>query len=845
MKFIKKRRSNSASAPTTRRIRFESLESRELLAASQGVDQTTFAAIAAAYPGFDFSELSASQTYVVDATSGTTVAKLKEAITAARNRSGADLIVVKTGANSPTLTFSASKDAITVDDADPVTIIAWGDSPLVIDANGKTRAFVTTKRTDFSLGNTTILNGKGGGDGGAIRSAGALTLDRVAIYDAAASGNGGAVYCESALAAANMVVSGNVATGSGGGLYVVSTTVGDAPIQSWIVNSTITGNIAGSDGGEGLGGGIYFKGMDAEFNITGTLEVGNTIVVQNQSSPTECDVNIYNSAFMNEAEIDGEIYRFEVPVAALIDGSGNLSSFVYWTSTYDATDETKTGTNRLYHEATPLFERDYNFETRERGDYRLIYTVASQAINQGTTSAAVYPNGRALTSDFEGFARVRGGRVDIGAYEFEGVAADLATRDGGGANAETFVAGGALSISGIEVANGSEFPSGAFTLRFYASSDAVVDDTDVQIGEFAIAGLGANEVRSVSVDALTTSFLDPGKSYYVGWRLVSDSDPDDSNNVGRFGGQISLYSEDAASYPNIFTENAIAVQEGCDFKIPVDSFDSNLEYWFNLGHGYYEPLEPGLGWISTFKERLGRGLYDVETKAVDLSTGQVVAKGAAELTVAAVATRLEIEALPIADGKGVRLVLTGSTSLGNPFSRWVVNWGDGTKTSYDALGYELTAARIYEQGATEQTRAITVTLYDSPTATSGTTLPIAGFTVPAAASSATLERAEVAPDVYFVATAPPVESAAPSSASAPTTSNATLAGAVAELYDASTCQAPPTLLNALETSDAPTSAFSPALSAAVKATAPDDFALLDDAFAEIFEDFDEELADLL
>ena len=790
------------------------------------LDPATFNAIVSAYPGFDLSGVSASQAYVVDATSGTTLAKLKEAITAARNRSGADLIVVKTGEVSPVLTFSSSKDAITLDDPDPVTIVVWGDSPLVIDANGKTRAFVTTKRTDFALGNATILNGKGGGDGGAIRSAGALTLDRVAIYDSVSSGAGGAVYCESALTMANAVVAGNVASGSGGGVYVVSPTVGDAPVQSWIVNSTITGNVAGNGDGEGFGGGIYFKGMDAEFDITGELKVFNTIVVQNLSSATECDVNIYNSAFMNEAEIDGEVYRFEVPVAALIDGSGNLSSFVYWTSTYDASDETRAGTNRLYHEATPVFERDYNFETREQGDYRLIYTAASQAIDQGVDGAAVYPDGSKLTSDFTGAARICSGRVDIGAYEFEGVAADLTTSDGGVVNAQTLVAGGALAISEIEVANASEFRAGAFTMRFYASTDETFDDYDVQIGELVCPGIGADETRSVSVAALTTSLLDPGKSYYVGWRIVNDADPDDSNNVGRLSEKISLYAEPNASYPNVFSENTISVQEGCDFAVPFDSFDPALEYWFDLGRGYYEPMQM-TGWFSTFAERLGRGLYDVGMKTVDPASGRVVEKGAAELTVAAVEPRLKVETNAIADGKGVRLSLTGSTAMGNPIARWVVDWGDGTKTTYGALGYELTAARLYEQGASEQTRAISVTLYDSPTASTGATFPIASFTVPGASSSATID------DVAFFPVATPAETTV-FSGTFPMSSRA-----VAERFDSDVAARSAAILDAAESSELLEPLDKLSMSETSRQNASDRFSRVDDAFADLFEEFEE------
>ncbi len=86
------------------------------------------------------------------------------------------------------------------------------------------------------------------GGGGGIYNAGALTVTNSTFSgnQARADGNGGGILSEAGtLTLTNNTFSGNTASGGrGGGIAVVN-----AAAQAWIVNSTLSGNGAGSDGG--------------------------------------------------------------------------------------------------------------------------------------------------------------------------------------------------------------------------------------------------------------------------------------------------------------------------------------------------------------------------------------------------------------------------------------------------------------------------------------------------------------------------------------------------------------------------------------------------------------------
>ena len=490
------------------------------------------------------------------------------------------------------------------------------------------------------------------------------------------------IYCagNGTINATNCLVTGN-SESWGAGLALVGV--------ANLYNCTITGNVASnSAGGVGLNGGAV-------------LNAYNTIIAG------------------NAAQVGGDMYAYSVDCTA--NGYNTLSSFTAWTS----------GANNLTYDASkPLFT------DASGGDYTLAQD--SQAIDKGDNSFVK------ATVDLANNARVVNGTVDLGAYERADSGTDLSTGVGGNASLSQLVVGGALTISGIEATNRSELPSNSFVVRLYASTDTTIDETDVEIGEIVSSGLEPGETRAYSTSKLATNLLAPGKSYFFGWRLDCEADPDASNNVGRLGSSVYFYAENDATIVSApFEQSGYSTQEGCDFYLaPAESttaaFGSGYEYWLDLGQGAYVKRAAS-GWFSTAAEGLTRGSYDVELKIVDPTTRQVVGKGAAALAVDATEPRMEVVASPLG-AFGLRLALAASSGLGAPARGWRVDWGDGSTSFYDALSYDLTVAHLYAPQSASKTYDVTVTLYDSESDEIGASYDVGAFTA-ASASNALLDVA--------------------------------------------------------------------------------------------------------
>lgn len=711
--------------------RLEPLEKRLLLTTSRGIEPAEFDAVKADWPGFDYSGIVAESVLVVDATNGLDAKTLRRAIEDAKANKGADLIVVRTGFDAATLRFSSSDDVFKIDDASPLTIVAIGPQKLTIDANANSRIFEISDVSELSLGAVELIGGAAD-DGGAVLNSGTLFLDGVYIASNVASGDGGGIYNEANLTVVNSIITDNRAGKNGGGVCSRGCYVADAPLSK--VNFTacdVVGNAAGADG-TGFGGGIYFAGQDAGFNIFAEMRLDASIVVQNSSSSTDCDVNIYNSAFYNEIEFDGEQYVVEIPVSALIDGDYNLTTFVYWVSSYNPSNPSASGTNQIYSEATPLFVRDYDFETRSIGDYSLYESELSQAIDRAPFSAVVYPNGRALVRDFAGGRRVQNGLIDAGALEVQTTQVDLATKDGARASVAATVVGGKLRIEGIEASNLSDEEIADFKLRFFASEDLAFDETDVVVGELDALRLVPNSTQMFISDDLATELLTPGVSYYFYWRIISDSDDNDANNIGVTTDAVVFYAEDdseIALVPFEF-ENYCARRDSM-FYLSVsqtvrERFDSGgFAYWWDYGDGRFVRGAAG-DWILPPLDG-DSGVSVIALKIVDEATGAVVAKGNVALETIWTAPSISCDVRRAGDSTLIlSFALQGSAN--RAISEWRVAWGDGTTSTFNVLGSTLTVGRLYE--TTEAKKySVSLTVVEAGSQGRSTTYQILDFEV--------------------------------------------------------------------------------------------------------------------
>ena len=300
--------------------------------------------------------------------------------------------------------------------------------------------------TILSLNNCLINDNKASGGGGVFAWGGVATLSNCNVTNNASTRDfGGAIYNFSAtLALNNCSISDNNAKSSGGGVF-------SSYGETTLTNCIVTNNIAG-DSGAGIC--IYCNA-----NSNAVFNAYNSIIVNNSTSLSSADFYFYSSN-------------------ATANAYNTLSSFSNWNN----------GANNLTYDATkPLFT---NATTCD-------YTLAanSQAINKGNNQYVT------TSVDLAGNARVSGGTVDLGAYEFQNSQLDAPTNLRETAKTETTVT---------------------------VAWDAVLGATGYRI---AWRNKADSANAYVSLDASKTSYkltgLDSGASYY--WKVQALGDGVDYN----------------------------------------------------------------------------------------------------------------------------------------------------------------------------------------------------------------------------------------------------------------------------------------------------------------------------
>ncbi len=274
-------------------------------------------------------------TYTVNTVSdaanpGAGLLTLRQAVAAANAHAGADTVafdstVFAPGTGQKVIALTQGPIAFT-DTTGTTTVDGFSPKVLTVTADGAGRVFTTAAKTTTVIegmvitgGSQTAADASGNTYGGAIYTAGTLTLENVALtgnavaasgytpgsrnvfpYPAPGGGYGGAVYATGSLTLMDSTATGNQVTNTatdeysddgggaaaGGAIYGTSTvTLTDDLISS---NSAVadqpSASDAGFDGGTAAGGGVFAGGT---LTVTGTTVLGNKATGGDSGSYTQ------------------------------------------------------------------------------------------------------------------------------------------------------------------------------------------------------------------------------------------------------------------------------------------------------------------------------------------------------------------------------------------------------------------------------------------------------------------------------------------------------------------------------------------------------------------------------
>ena len=397
---------------------------------------------------------------VVDPTDG--LISLREAI---RYASNGKTVAERTVTFSPDL-FALTDSGTVYLDSDLQTIIIGTQVTVTseyVDEFGQTQyhditidgtnanapLFMINGDADVEMRGFTFANGYATGEnesGGAfIIHDGTLALLDSTIRDNKADRHGGAVYQDGGVFyAIDSLFTGNEADQTYGFGGAICMTDG----QAYIYNTTI------ADNGTGVYGGV--------FAIDGLFVLANSIVAQNGGAQ---NVDVYANNLEATANLIGAMDPWRS-----VDGfNGNVAGTV--TSPVD-----------------PLFT------DVENGDFTL--ASGSLAINAGVNSYAFGPDGVRLKRDLNADERIRGGVVDMGAFEsqFEDVPstvvttlADTVDQTDGLVSLREAIAYSKQFGSPITFDLGDDFEGGA-EIRLDATSGALTVDSNVVIDASKVKG---------------------------------------------------------------------------------------------------------------------------------------------------------------------------------------------------------------------------------------------------------------------------------------------------------------------------------------------------------------------
>ncbi|MEO1615987.1 MAG: DUF4347 domain-containing protein, partial [Planctomycetota bacterium] len=331
---------------------------------------------------------------------------LREAIIAANNTAGADVISLGDGIYNLTIAGDAEQAAALgdLDIASDITIIGTGAESTIINGAMADRIFEVTAGSSLTLQNLTIQGGDGDVyQGGAVSVDGSLTATDVVFRDnATGSAQGGAIYSTGITDLERVSIVNNTTDTNAGALAVFGGT-------TTLTNVTISGNQS------------FFDGGAIRVNTGGTLDIDHSTIAANTATNgnggglfnTGGTINISNSIVADNTSAFGGS-----------DVHGTIVSGGYNIIEDNSNFTGSTGTDILGSDPG-LRALAFDVST---GQYVHAITSDSSAYNAAATSS--------LSTDQRDVAR--DSNPDIGAFEYDGSPLDITT---------TASTGGGLSIN--------------------------------------------------------------------------------------------------------------------------------------------------------------------------------------------------------------------------------------------------------------------------------------------------------------------------------------------------------------------------------------------------------------